>query len=105
MSSESREFGDCCDLCGTPLAPHLHYIVRIDVLADPSVPAISSGQLGATNFGQAISSLINEMKGMDADQLQDQVFRRFEYRVCPKCQMRVLANPLGKPRESRLGKN
>jgi hypothetical protein len=38
------------------------------------------------------------MKGMSADELQDQVHRRFEYKLCRVCQMRFLVNPLGKPR-------
>jgi hypothetical protein len=105
MSQESRELRECCDLCGVTLVPHLHYIVRIDVMADPSIPAIKSDQFNETNFGQSISSIIDAMKNMDADELQDQVFRRFEYCICPKCQARVLANPLGKPREVRLGEN
>src|SRR5688572_9124034 len=31
-----------CDLCGTAIAPHAHYIVRIDVFADPSMPPVST---------------------------------------------------------------
>ena len=45
------------------------------------------------------------MKTLSADDLQDQVYRQFEYRLCRPCQIRFLANPLGKPREQNQGRN
>jgi hypothetical protein len=45
------------------------------------------------------------MKGLSADDLQDDVHRHFEYRLCRPCQRKFLANPLGKPRENRPGEN
>ena len=32
------------------------------------------------------------------DDLQDQVHRRFEFKLCRPCQAKFLANPLGRPR-------
>jgi hypothetical protein len=48
---------------------------------------------------------MEQMKHMTAEELQDQVHRRFEFKVCRACQLRFLANPLGKPRVVREGKN
>ena len=96
---------DVCDLCGRKLEPHNYYIVRIDVFADPSIPAVSSAELEAVDFDAAIDLLLEQMKDMTADQLQDQVHRRFEMMICPACQPEFLANPLGKPREARVGEN
>ena len=45
------------------------------------------------------------MEHASADELQDQVFRRLEFRLCRPCQMQFLANPLGKPRKLVNGRN
>ena len=94
-----------CDLCGTIVPPHAHYLVRIDVFADPAMPEMSSEELEEMDFDQTFANLLEEMKKMSAEELQDQVHRRFEYKLCPRCQRRYLSNPLGKPRESRPGSN
>lgn len=94
-----------CDLCGRKLEPHNHYVVRIDVFADPSMPAVSSAELAAVDFDAVIDGLLEQMKDMTADELQDQVFRRFQFRICPACQPAFLANPLGKPRRMGVGEN
>ena len=94
-----------CDLCDAPLPPHGFYVVRIDVFADPSVPPVTSEELEETDFGQSMEKLIEQMKHLTADDLQDQVHRRFEFRLCGGCQRGFLANPLGKPRGTRTPTN
>lgn len=94
-----------CSLCGKPIEAHAHYIVRIDVFADPSMPPTSAAELAATDFDAAIDDLLDEMKHLTAEELQDRVHRRFEFKICPVCQPGFLANPLGKPRATRVGKN
>jgi RNase P subunit RPR2 len=96
---------DSCELCDRPLPPHGHYIVRIDVFADPEMPPISSEELAEADYQQAMRELIEQMKDMSADDLQDQVHRRFEFKLCRACQMRFLVNPLGKPRQRRMMNN
>jgi hypothetical protein len=94
-----------CELCGGLVQPHAHYVVRIDVFADPTLPAMSTEQLEEMNFGETFDKLLEQLKQLTPDEAQDQVFRRFEYRLCGPCQKRFLANPLGKPRDSKLGEN
>ena len=94
-----------CDSCGRPLATAGHYVVRIDVFADPSLPATTSEELAEADFAAEMAVLMEQMKHMTAEELQDQVHRRFEFKVCRACQLRFLANPLGKPRVVREGKN
>ena len=94
-----------CDLCGRPVPPHAFYVVKIDVYADPSVPAMSTEELEEANYDETFAKLVEEMKHLTADDLQDDVHRRFEYRICRPCQRKFLANPLGKPRENRAGEN
>ena len=97
-----------CELCGREVAVHVSYVVRIDVFADPTVPATSGEELAAADFDQQVADLLEQMKGLSAEELQDDVHRRFEYRICRPCQRRFLANPLGKPRavrDARAGRN
>ncbi|MGH7214657.1 MAG: hypothetical protein ACREIT_07835, partial [Tepidisphaeraceae bacterium] len=62
-----------CDLCSAPVAPHAHYVVRIDVFADPSAPAMTTEELEETDYDQTISKLLEQMKHLSADDLQDGV--------------------------------
>jgi hypothetical protein len=94
-----------CDLCDRALPKHASYVVRMDVFADPAMPPLDTDKLEETDFGATLDKLLDEMKGMTADDLQDSVHRRFEYRLCAACHRRFLANPLGKPRDVRAGKN
>lgn len=93
-----------CDICGRRIPPHADYIVRVEVYADPSIPAMSSEELEDADPGE-MARLLEEMKQYSAEELQDQVHRRFEYRICRGCQGRFIANPLGLPREGSMGKN
>jgi hypothetical protein len=92
-----------CDICGDTVPSAAHYVVRIDVFADPSVPPISTEDMEESD--EKIAELIQQMKGMSADDLQDQVHRRFQYHICRPCQRRFLANPLGLPRKRESGEN
>ena len=94
-----------CDLCAVALPVHASYVVRIDVFADPSLPPITGDELAAFDFDQVLEQVADEAAGMTADDLQDGVHRRFEYRLCPACHRRFLVNPLGKPRVVRAGEN
>ena len=95
-----------CDLCDRQLPTHASYVVRMDIFADPSMPAMSTEELEEADFDETLDKLLDEMKDMSADDLQDGVHRRFEYRLCPACHRRFLANPLGKPRvDARAGQN
>jgi hypothetical protein len=94
-----------CDACGRIVPAHAHYVVRIDIFADPSMPETTSDELAAMDFDAVFAQLIEQMKSMTADELQDQVHRRFEYRLCPACQRKFLANPLGLPRVKKAAQN
>lgn len=94
-----------CDVCATVIEPHAHYIVRIDVFADPSIPELTSDEIDKISSEQTVAKLMEQMKQMSADELQDGVHRRFEYKLCPACQKVFLSNPLGTPRRRGSGKN
>ena len=88
-----------CELCARRVPLNLSYIVRMDIFADPSIPPISSEELDDLNLDDEMKRLMEEMKHLSAEDLQDQVHRRFEYRLCRPCQLQFLSNPLGKPRQ------
>ena len=94
-----------CDLCGKEVDLHESYVVRIEVFAEPLMKPVSGEELAATDFDATYNDLLEQMKHMTADDLQDDVHRQFEYRLCRPCQRTFLANPLGKPRQSRAGHN
>ena len=94
-----------CDMCGRSIPPHAHYVVKIEVFADPSMPPVASEELAAMDIERTMAELLEQMKDLTAEDLQDQVHKAFEFRICRVCQMRFIANPLGKPRETTLGKN
>ena len=94
-----------CEMCGRVIPPHGHYVVKIEIFADPSMPELDSGELEEKDFDQELRKLINEMKALSEEDLLEQVHRSFEFKVCRLCQIRLLANPLGKPREFKTGKN
>ena len=56
------------------------------------MPVLSEEELAETNFDEKLAELMEQMKHLSADDLQDQVHRRFEYRLCPACQRRLLAS-------------
>jgi hypothetical protein len=94
-----------CDLCGKEVDLHESYVVRIEVFAEPSMKPVSGEELAAIDFDATYGELLDQMKHLTADDLQDDVHRQFEHRLCRPCQRRFLANPLGKPRGERAGRN
>lgn len=75
------------------------------MFADPSMPPVTAEELEEMDFDGTLADLIEQMKHMTSEGLQDQVHRRFEYRLCRRCQMRFLVNPLGLPRVRKPGGN
>ncbi|HEY1921483.1 MAG TPA: hypothetical protein VGG44_01860, partial [Tepidisphaeraceae bacterium] len=70
-----------------------------------STAPISTDDLAAADLESAVNDLLDEMGQMTAEELQDQIHRHFEFKICPACQPRFLANPLGKPRVAGMAQN
>jgi hypothetical protein len=94
-----------CELCGRVVPPHAHYLVKIEVFADPTMPEILTEELEEKDLESGMKELLEEMKKMSAEELLDQVHRQFQFKICRPCQVKFLANPLGKPRQTQAGKN
>jgi len=96
---------ETCAICGRSVTVGEGFVARIDVFADPRLPHMSADEIAEGDLHAAIAAAIEEAKDLSADDLQDGVHRRFEYRLCALCQRRFLANPLGLPRDHRIGEN
>jgi hypothetical protein len=94
-----------CDICGLSVPPHEYFVVRMDVFADPTVPAMTTEELEELDADAKFNDLLKQMEGMSADELQDGVHRRFEYKLCSGCHKQFLSNPLGLPRRKRASEN
>ncbi len=102
----TRDKRPACAVCARPLKAGTLYVVRIDVFADPSAePIDTSAGPGEAGYIESVEEILAAMKGLSAEELQDQVARRFDYHVCPECQKLVLRNPLGLPRRQRMSEN
>lgn len=92
-----------CAACGRSVTRSESYIVRMEVLADPGTPAIDTES--EPDACASISDLLEQLSAMSAEELEDQVYRRFEYRLCGRCHKNFLANPMGLPRLRAHGRN
>ena len=94
-----------CDLCGTVIPRPAHYVVRIDVFANAEMPEITKEELDEMDFDKTWNELVEAMQKLTPEEAMDQVHRRFEFKICPKCQRQFLANPLDRPRKRSAGEN
>lgn len=95
-----------CAVCACPLKAGQFYVVRIDVFADPAPEPITTGaKPGEAGYVESVEQVLTQLESYSADELQDQVARRFEYHVCRDCQELVLRNPLGLPRRRGVSPN
>jgi hypothetical protein len=97
--SQSSKYIMPCAICAAALTAGAGYVVRIDIFADPAWSESEFGESHA-DIQESLTDIINQAASMTADELQDGVHRRFEYRICSQCQRKLLANPLGLPRIS-----
>jgi hypothetical protein len=84
-----------CDRCGDTIPPHAHYVVKLTVYADPTLPATTSDDIEETDYDRRLSDLMRQMEKMTAQELADSVHWEREFKICRPCQTRLLANPLG----------
>ena len=89
--------GLICDRCSANLLidSDVRYLVKIEVYA-----AYDPLELSATDMERNIEGemavLLESMKTMDPKELENQVYRRFSFDLCPSCQKGFLADPLGR---------
>lgn len=93
-----------CSICGRQVLVHDSYVVRVDVFAEPTTPPLDTTD-EQNDPKVVLPALMKQIASMSAEELQDQVHRRMEFRLCGRCQREFLANPLGLPRTKAPSRN
>ena len=93
-----------CDMCGKDLLVNedVRYVVKIEVYAAYDPMEITEEDLEKDHM-EEISQLIEEMEDMDAEELEDGVYKSFRFDLCPMCQKKFIRNPLVRQPGTRLG--
>ena len=88
--------GLTCDACGDGLLidADVRYLVRIEVFAAYDPMELSREDL-ARDHRSEMARLIEDMRHMDPQELEDQVYKKLQFDLCPKCQRIYLRDPLG----------
>lgn len=83
-----------CDGCGRALREtDLRYVVTIDIRAAFSEIQISLADL-IRDHRREILELIEQLKGRDPQELEEQVYKKLNLDLCPHCQRAYIADPL-----------
>ena len=83
-----------CHRCGAQLHPGRgdFYVVRLEAFADPTPPELTGEDLDR-DINEQIELLIEQMKGMSAQELADQVYRRLTIHLCTSCYREWIEDP------------
>jgi hypothetical protein len=87
-----------CDRCGMSIPPHAHYVVKLEVYADPTLPAVTSDEIEEADYDRKVAELLEQMRHASAEELENSVHWQREFRICRPCQLQLLADPLGAAR-------
>ena len=92
--------GISCDGCGEGLLirEEVRYLVKIEVYAAYDPLEITRADL-EKDHREEMARLLSSMTGMDPGELEDQVYKKFQFDLCPRCQKKYLADPLCFERE------
>ena len=84
-----------CDLCGQELVQgnEIRYEVRIEVKAAYDPMNLTDQDL-AKDFRQEIARVLQQLEGISPAEAQNQVYRLFEFDLCPACQRTYVRDPL-----------
>ena len=86
-----------CDICGKTLLldEDVRYIVNIEVFAAADPMELTADDL-KKDFRKEYRELIQRLRKMDPEKVQDTVYRHFRFELCPACQKNYLKDPLGR---------
>jgi hypothetical protein len=85
-----------CDRCGQELlhGSEVRYEVKIEIKAAYDPLNVTDQDL-AKDFPKEIAEVLRQLEGLSVAEAQDQVYRSFEFDLCPACQRAYIRNPLG----------
>ncbi len=92
--------GISCDGCGEGLllGSDVRYLVKIEVYAAYDPLELTRNDLARDSSGE-MAGLLERMAQEDPRRLEDQVYKKFQFDLCPRCHERYLRDPLGWRRE------
>jgi hypothetical protein len=84
---------DCCFRCAKALRLGVDncYLIKVEALADPSPPIVSSD----VDIRRRIENLIEQMADLSPQEAMDQVYRRLSFYLCEPCYRHWIENPVG----------
>jgi hypothetical protein len=84
-----------CDRCGKELLldSEVRYEVKIEVKAAYDPLHMTEEDL-AKNFQEEIARVLQQLENLSVAEAQNQVYRLFEFDLCPTCQRDFIRNPL-----------
>jgi len=84
-----------CDRCGKELLKdsEVRYELRIEVKAAYDPLRLTDEDL-AKNFREEIARVLQQLEGLSVAEAQNQVYRLFEFDLCPACQRDYIRKPL-----------
>ena len=94
-----------CDMCGKELLADedTRYILKIEIYAAYDPMELTAEDV-AEDKSDEMEKLLKRVAAMDARELQDQVYQRFRFHLCPACRKTYAAKPLpGGPAEEPAG--
>jgi hypothetical protein len=85
-----------CRRCRSALQPGRGelYVISILALADPDPPVFTEDDL-ALDVGSEIRGLLAQLSRLDAQEVQDQVYRRLVFHLCSACYLDWIKDPTG----------
>ena len=84
-----------CDACGRELLADskVRYEVSIQVKAAYDLLEISAEDL-AMDYRTEMAKVLRQLEGLSAAEAQNQVYRAFDFDLCPACQRRYICSLL-----------
>ena len=91
-----RDTNLLCHRCGATLTPGRgdFYVVRIEAFADPTPPHVTAEEL-ASDRGEEMRRLLEQMRDLTEQELMDQVYRRLVIHLCGPCYRKWIEDPAG----------
>lgn len=93
-----------CYLCGRRLnKEQLRYIIKIQTYAAYDTLEVTIYDL-LRDYQAEIEKLLDEINRRDAKELEEQIFKNFEFCMCKVCRDEYIKDPVGKQRAKKKKK-
>lgn len=93
-----------CDMCGKPLLveEEVRYEVKIEVYAAYDPMEITEEELAEDHL-EEMRELVEEMEDMTTEEVEEGVYKKLRFDLCPSCKAIYLRDPLFQ-RQERQGR-